>query len=438
MGAITRVPLHAPRAAPGAVAQRVGERRNVGLALGLAWILVGGAIGVAAAGAHHPAALGSTETVAGVSAGDPVGSAAATGLAPLDDPATLAGWPGTVTTTTLMQPIPAFVGVDDPPDVGPPPAPDPAVARLLAKLLHEAKGSPKDPRPGAQALTALDFALAQVGRPYVWGAIGPDSYDCSGLTWRSYSQAGIGLSRVSADQYAFAGTPVSIAHLLPGDLVFFATASWDPGAVHHVGMYAGRGLMVDAPHTGAFVRVEPVTAAGYVGAVRVVPAVGETPVPAGKLPPVGPSSHAGPAGPFVPPPVALPPSTTVDSAPTGTGTSTPTDSGTSTPTDSGISTPSDSASSTPPDASTPTPVTTPTPTPPSTPTPTTPAPDPTTAPAPNPTTAPAPAPPAPAPPAPDPPAPPAPDPPASAPAPDPAPLPPPATSPDPGTPPPAG
>jgi NlpC/P60 family len=429
---MTRVPLHAPRAAPGAVALRVGERRNVGLALGLAWILVGGAIGVAAAGAHHPAYLGSTETVAGETAGDPIGTDAATDPAPMHDPATSASWPGTLTTTMLMQPIPAFVGIDDPPDVGPPPAADPAVARLLTQLLHEAKGSLKDPRPGPQALVALDFALAQVGRPYVWGAIGPDSYDCSGLTWRSYSQAGIGLPRVSADQHAFAGTPVDIAHLLPGDLVFFATASWDPGAVHHVGMYVGRGLMVDAPHTGAFVRVEPVTAAGYVGAVRVVPAVGDTPVAAGKLPPVGPTSHAGPAGPFVAPPVALPPSTTVAPAPTDTGTSTPTDSGTaSTPTDSGTSTPTDSGTSTPSGAASPPPPDTSTPTPVSTPAPTTPAPDPTTAPPPppDPTTAPAPDPTTAPPPDPT-------TPPASAPATDPATLP--ATSPDPSTPPPGG
>ena len=166
--------------------------------------------------------------------------------------------------------VPSLVGIDDPPSMGPPPPVDPEVARLLALLRLDAKGSPQDPRPGVRALDAVNFALSQVGLPYEWGAVGPESYDCSGLTWRAYEQAGVTLPRVSADQHASGGTPVAIADLLPGDLVFFATVSWDPGVVHHVGMYVGQGLMVDAPHPGAFVRVEPVTASGYVGAVRVV------------------------------------------------------------------------------------------------------------------------------------------------------------------------
>jgi hypothetical protein len=181
-------------------------------------------------------------------------------------------WPSETGATLQMQPIPAFVGVDDPTSDGPPPAVDPAVAALLAQLRDEAPGTPGELRPGRVAVEALDFALAQVGRPYVWGATGPASYDCSGLTWRSYAEAGVSLPRVSADQHARGGVSVAIADLLPGDLVFFATAAWDPGAVHHVGMYVGRGLMVDAPRPGAFVRVEPVTPVGYVGAVRVVPA----------------------------------------------------------------------------------------------------------------------------------------------------------------------
>ena len=259
MGAITRIALHGPRAVPVAVALRASDRRTVGLTLGMVWLLVGAAISVAAPGTPHPAALGQTRPVASTTASDPV--VIDNSLAMPHAPMSARNWPGTSTTMLAMQPVPAFVGVDDPPGLGPAPAADPAVARLLAQLLDQAKGSPTDPRPGPQALVALDFALAQVGRPYVWGATGPDSYDCSGLTWRSYAQAGIALPRVSADQHALGGRPVAITDLLPGDLVFFATAAWDPGAVHHVGMYVGRGLMVDAPHPGTYVRVGAVRTA---------------------------------------------------------------------------------------------------------------------------------------------------------------------------------
>lgn len=151
-------------------------------------------------------------------------------------------------------------------------APSLEVAEALQRLRTEAADeSTTGRRPGRAALVAMDAALDQVGDPYVWGATGPDAFDCSGLTWWSYANAGITLPRVSRDQYAAGGTPVEVDALLPGDLVFFATAAWDPGVVHHVGMYVGEGLMVAAPRPGLTVRVEPVPAAGYVGAVRPVP-----------------------------------------------------------------------------------------------------------------------------------------------------------------------
>ena len=114
--------------------------------------------------------------------------------------------------------------------------------------------------PAPLAQQAVGRALDQVGDPYVWGATGPDSFDCSGLMWWSYDGVGIDLPRVSRDQAAGGGVPVAIEDLLPGDLVFFAAAAWDPGVVHHVGMYVGDGLMVDAPRPGEYVRVEPVSA----------------------------------------------------------------------------------------------------------------------------------------------------------------------------------
>jgi hypothetical protein len=262
-----------------------------------------------------------------------------------------------------MQPIPAFVGLDDPPGLGPPPAVDPAVAVLLAQLGDDAKGSPSDLRPGLQAEVALEFALAQVGRPYVWGATGPDSYDCSGLTWQSYAQAGVALPRVAAAQYGLAGTPVAIADLLPGDLVFFATAAWDPGAVHHVGMYVGHGLMVDAPHPGAYVRVEPVTAAGYVGAVRIVPVRPAEPAPTGTSSRTATPTRAGKP----PTPTrATTPSTTSPSAAAGRPSDPPTPS-------AADPTPSATAPTTPDPTPSPSAPTTPDPTPSATP----PTPDPT-------------------------------------------------------------
>ena len=151
---------------------------------------------------------------------------------------------------------------------------DPAVEEAMARLRVAAAGAAGSRRPGVAALTALDHAFDQVGDPYVWGATGPDTFDCSGLMLWSYRAAGVTLPRVSRDQFATGGEPVAVDDLLPGDLVFFATASWDPGVVHHVGMYAGSGLMVAAPRPGLTVRVEPMSAQGYVGAVRPVPARG--------------------------------------------------------------------------------------------------------------------------------------------------------------------
>ncbi|WP_236700599.1 C40 family peptidase [Allosalinactinospora lopnorensis] len=91
------------------------------------------------------------------------------------------------------------------------------------------------------ARAALEFAYAQIGKPYVWGGTGPDGYDCSGLTQAAWREAGVSLPRVSQDQFN-AGSPVSWDSLQPGDLMFF----YDSSAPSHVGMYAGDGTMVHA------------------------------------------------------------------------------------------------------------------------------------------------------------------------------------------------
>ncbi len=105
--------------------------------------------------------------------------------------------------------------------------------------------------PSTQAGAVVQAATAQVGKPYVWGAAGPASFDCSGLVLWAWAQEGVRLPRIAADQQAWA-TPVPISQLAPGDLVFFGTPA------HHVGIYVGGGLMVDAPHTGANVSVVPI------------------------------------------------------------------------------------------------------------------------------------------------------------------------------------
>ncbi|MFV8188563.1 MULTISPECIES: NlpC/P60 family protein [unclassified Streptomyces] len=107
----------------------------------------------------------------------------------------------------------------------------------------------------AKAAKVLAFARAQVGKPYVWGATGPGSYDCSGLTQAAWKAAGVSLPRTTYDQVN-AGTTVSLADARPGDLIFF----YDD--ISHVGIYIGNGMMIHAPKPGAYVREESVYYAG--------------------------------------------------------------------------------------------------------------------------------------------------------------------------------
>jgi cell wall-associated NlpC family hydrolase len=115
--------------------------------------------------------------------------------------------------------------------------------------------------PGVRG-RAMTIALAQRGKPYQWAAAGPNDFDCSGLIVYAYAQAGMsGLPHSSAEQSTL-GVAVARADLQPGDLVFF------DNPVGHVGIYLGNGLMVDAPHSGAVVRVEPLFS-GYHNARRL-------------------------------------------------------------------------------------------------------------------------------------------------------------------------
>ena len=118
------------------------------------------------------------------------------------------------------------------------------------------------PQVSGNAAGAVEFALAQVGKPYVWGGSGPSSYDCSGLTSAAWAAAGKSLPHSSRMQYS-ATARVSRDALQPGDLLFYGSP------IHHVSMYIGNGQMVEAAHSGVPVRVVSADrSADYVGAGR--------------------------------------------------------------------------------------------------------------------------------------------------------------------------
>ena len=129
-----------------------------------------------------------------------------------------------------------------------------------------AEEPPADATGSPVAQEAVAWALAQIGTPYEWGAEAPGvAFDCSGLTQAAYATVGIQLPRTAQAQYD-AGPPVPAGQPLePGDLVFFGPG---PTGVEHVGLVIGNGEMVDAPHTGADVRIEPYDWPDLVGATR--------------------------------------------------------------------------------------------------------------------------------------------------------------------------
>lgn len=120
---------------------------------------------------------------------------------------------------------------------------------------------PSDVPASGRAAAAINYALAQVGDSYVYGAAGPNAFDCSGLTMMAWAQAGVGLPHSSSAQYG-SGPHVSMADLRPGDLVFY----YNP--ISHVGLYIGNGMIVHAANPGKGVIVSSLTSMPYTGAVR--------------------------------------------------------------------------------------------------------------------------------------------------------------------------
>ncbi|MCZ4097790.1 hypothetical protein C8250_014470 [Streptomyces sp. So13.3] len=118
------------------------------------------------------------------------------------------------------------------------------------------------PAPSQRAAAALAAAKTRIGMPYEWAKTGPNTFDCSGLTMWSYAQAGVNIPRMSQDQANY-GTHLTMSQLAPGDLVIFF------GDRHHVGFYAGNGMVLHAPKPGAYVRYEAIGNMPFQFGVRI-------------------------------------------------------------------------------------------------------------------------------------------------------------------------
>ncbi|HSV40715.1 MAG TPA: NlpC/P60 family protein [Nocardioidaceae bacterium] len=133
--------------------------------------------------------------------------------------------------------------------------------RMLAASRSGVRVNIADVPASGRAAAAVAYALAQVGDSYVYGATGPSSFDCSGLTMMAWAQAGVGLPHSSSAQRGY-GISVSESELQPGDLVFY----YSP--ISHVAMYIGNGMIVHAGTPSTGVRIDPIHLMPYAGAVR--------------------------------------------------------------------------------------------------------------------------------------------------------------------------
>jgi cell wall-associated NlpC family hydrolase len=121
--------------------------------------------------------------------------------------------------------------------------------------------------PNLAVSSAISYARQQLGLPYVWGATGPDGFDCSGLVMMAYRAAGIDIPRTSQQQWAW-GPRIQPGHEQPGDLIFFAGSDGTPASPGHVGMVIGKGMMVEAEQTGVPVHIVSYSARGAAGFTR--------------------------------------------------------------------------------------------------------------------------------------------------------------------------
>jgi cell wall-associated NlpC family hydrolase len=139
----------------------------------------------------------------------------------------------------------------------------------IASTYAASQGLPPGAPAEDVAAAAVQYAYDKLGQPYKWGATGElGFYDCSGLMLRAYQAGGINLPRTSREQWHHGTRVWNVADMLPGDLVFYAYDTADPSTIHHVGIYIGAGNMIDAPYTGANVRITPFLRGDFIGAVR--------------------------------------------------------------------------------------------------------------------------------------------------------------------------
>jgi cell wall-associated NlpC family hydrolase len=130
----------------------------------------------------------------------------------------------------------------------------------VAAVAAPVQAPPPAAAPLSAAARAVETALTELGKPYRYGALGPGTFDCSGLTKFAYHAAGIELPHSAAAQYG-SGHRINRNQLQPGDLIFWR-------GLGHVGMYVGAGRMVHAPETGDVVRIASIDQGAYLGAVR--------------------------------------------------------------------------------------------------------------------------------------------------------------------------
>jgi cell wall-associated NlpC family hydrolase len=123
------------------------------------------------------------------------------------------------------------------------------------------------PAPASAAAAAIAFAVGQLGKPYQWGATGPDAYDCSGLVYAAYAAAGIHIARTTFE-WRLDGPQVPLSQIEPGDLLFSAGSDGTPANPGHVVMYLGAGQIIQAPQTGQDVQIDPLDLTGVVVATR--------------------------------------------------------------------------------------------------------------------------------------------------------------------------
>ena len=126
-------------------------------------------------------------------------------------------------------------------------------AAVNAAGYHIPAGTP------APIVEVITFALAQLGKPYAWGATGPGSYDCSGLVQAAYERIGVQLPRTTYDQVDVGSPIYRTDELQPGDLLFIPGSDGTPQAPGHVGIYLGDNVLIQAPETGQVVKLSPLS-----------------------------------------------------------------------------------------------------------------------------------------------------------------------------------